>query len=415
MTYPPHHAPAPWPAGGPAHPTQVPPSMTPPGLVPGAGGMLAPPRRGHGVGTVVALVVLGVLVLVAIAVIGLQIGLAALPLAGILAFVPLALVLLAIRWVDRWEPEPWQALAVAFGWGASVSVLVALVLNTGAMMVLVAAGESALTADILGAAVVAPVTEESIKALGVLLVFLVWRRSFDGPVDGLVYAATVAAGFAFVENILYFGSTMAATQGIPGGGEAVVTIFLMRGVMSPFAHLLFTACTGLALGIAAEQRNRWAWLWLFPLGVLVAMVLHGLWNGSAMMGDGSGFIVMYVVFQVPLFLATVGLAFWLRRREARVVRQRLSEYAASWWFAPAEVVMLASLGERRRARAWAAGRGGPEGKAAMAHFQRVATRLAYLRHRAQTHRADLRAAHDENAALEDMLTARQRLQRALAV
>lgn len=72
MTYPPHHAPAPWPGGGgPAHPTAVPPSMTPPGLVPGAGGMLAPPRRGHGVGTVVALVLLGVLVLVAIAVIGL--------------------------------------------------------------------------------------------------------------------------------------------------------------------------------------------------------------------------------------------------------------------------------------------------------------------------------------------------------
>ena len=31
------------------------------------------------------------------------------------------------------------------------------------------------------------------------------------------------------------------------------------------------------------------------------------------------------------------------------MRQRLSEYAAAWWFAPAEVVMLASLGERRRA------------------------------------------------------------------
>ncbi|MBX9246044.1 PrsW family intramembrane metalloprotease [Actinotalea ferrariae] len=417
MSYPmqPAAAPAPWPGGHPAQPTAVPAAMAPPGVVPAAGGMLAPPRRGPGVGTAIALVALGILVLVAIGVIGMQIGISALPVAAVLAFVPLALVLLAVRWVDRWEPEPWQALAVAFGWGASVSVLVALVLNTGAMMALVATGSSALQADIIGAAVVAPITEESIKALGVLIVFLVWRRSFDGPVDGLVYAATVAAGFAFVENILYFGSTMAATEGIPGGGSAVVSIFLMRGVMSPFAHLLFTACTGLALGIAAERRSRWAWLWLFPIGVFLAMVLHGLWNGSAMMGDGSGFLVMYGLFQVPLFLATVGLAFWLRRREARVLRQRLSEYAASWWFAPAEVVMLASLGERRRARTWAASRGGPEAKAAMAHFQRVATRLAYLRNRAQTNRADLRAAQDESAALNDLVAARHRLQRALAV
>lgn len=416
MTHPVPQPPARWPAAAPPRPTAVPVAMTPPGMVPSQGGVLAPPRRGPGAGAAVAVVVLGVLVLVAIGVVGLQIGIDALPLAAVLAFVPLVLVLLAVRWVDRWEPEPWQALAVAFGWGASVSVLVALVLNTGAMMALVASGASSVAADVLGAAVVAPVVEESIKALGVLLVLLVWRRHFDGPVDGLVYAATVAAGFAFVENILYFGSTMASVEGVPGGGSAVVTIFLMRGVMSPFAHLLFTACTGLALGIAAERSGRWAWVWIMPVGLAVAIVLHALWNGSAMTGgDGGGFLTLYVAFQVPLFVGTVALVVWLRRREARVVRQRLSEYAAAWWFAPAEVAMLSSLGNRRRARVWAAARGGSEGRAAMTHFQRTATRLAYQRNRAQTHRADLRAAQDEDAALGDLLAARHRLQRALAV
>ena len=32
------------------------------------------------------------------------------------------------------------------------------------------------------------------------------RREFDGVVDGVVYAGLVAAGFAFTENILYFGA-----------------------------------------------------------------------------------------------------------------------------------------------------------------------------------------------------------------
>lgn len=396
------------PAGPVPAPTVAPQSMAPPGVSP------VVRRRGqHGVGTAAAIVVLGILVLVALGVIGAQIGADALPLAGVLALVPLALVMLAVRWVDRWEPEPWQALAVAFGWGASVSVLVALVLNTGVMLVMVAAGSTGTAAQVWGATAVAPVVEEGIKALGVLLIFLVWRRSFNGPVDGLVYAATVAAGFAFVENILYFGSTMAATAGTDGGGDAVVAVFMMRGLMSPFAHLLFTACTGLALGTAAE-RSRFAWLWAFPVGLVFAIVLHGLWNGSTFVGDGTGFITLYILFQVPLFLCTVGLAFWLRRREARVVRERLSEYAAALWFAPAEVTMLSSLRARRQARAWAAGRGGREAKQAMAHFQVVATRLAYLRHRAQTRRADLRAARDESHALTELVAARARLHRALA-
>ena len=40
-----------------------------------------------------------------------------------------------------------------------------------------------------------------------LLIFR--RREFDGIVDGIVYAGLVAAGFAFTENILYFGRAFA--------------------------------------------------------------------------------------------------------------------------------------------------------------------------------------------------------------
>ena len=376
-----------------------------------------PPRRFSqaGIGSAVAVVVLGLLAIVAVGVVGLSVGVDALPGASVLALVPLGVVLLAVRWVDRWEREPWQALAVAFGWGASVSVLVALVLNTGAQLVLLAGGSTMQTATVWGAAVVAPVVEESIKAAGVLLVFLVWRRTFDGPVDGLVYAATVAAGFAFVENILYFGSAMVESAGMADAGDAVVMTFLMRAVMSPFAHLLFTACTGLALGLAARSRSAYAWVWAFPLGLALAMVLHGLWNGSAMLSSQSAFFVLYVLFQIPLFLAVVAMAFWLRRQEAGVVRTRLTEYANAGWFAPAEVAMLASLRERRRARRWAAGRGGARTRRAMHDFQLAATRLAYQRNRILTRRADRGALLDEGLLLGEVNAARLELRSSLAV
>lgn len=375
-----------------------------------------PPRRfgQPGIGAIVSLVLLGLLLLVALGVIGANIGVEALPAASLLAMVPLIGVMLAVLWIDRWEREPWQALAVAFGWGASVSVLVALVLNTGAQMVLYAVGGSEQSTALYGAAVVAPIVEESIKALGVLLIFLVWRRSFDGPVDGLVYAATVAAGFAFVENILYFGTTMAETAGTGSGGSAVATVFMLRAVMSPFAHLLFTACTGLALGLAARARSRNAWLLAFPLGLLVAMILHALWNGSAMMNSDSGFFVVYGLFQVPLFLGTIALAFWLRRQESTLVRTRLGEYAASGWFAAPEVTMLSSLRERRLARAWAAQRGGGAGKKAMKAFQLASTRLAYQRHRILTQRVDHRTIVDEGVLLGEVNAARHGLMTSLA-
>ncbi len=47
-----------------------------------------------------------------------------------LAFIPLAVVLLGIRWVDRWEPEPHATLVAAFLWGAGVATAISLIFNT---------------------------------------------------------------------------------------------------------------------------------------------------------------------------------------------------------------------------------------------------------------------------------------------
>lgn len=366
------------------------------------------PQRGWG--TVVAIAVLGVLALVALAVIAVEVGAALVPVAAGLALVPLVAVLGAVRWVDRWEPEPVPAIVVAFLWGASVSVLVALALNTGAMVLLLAAGQGEATASAAGAVVVAPVVEETVKGLGVLLIFLVWRRSFDGPVDGLVYAAVVAAGFAFVENFLYFGAALQE----PGTG-AIATVFVMRAVMSPFAHVLFTAAMGLALGYASQARSRGAWALALPVGWLVAVGLHALWNGSALLNQGEMFLVLYVLVQLPLFLGVLGLAVWVRAREGAMIRSQLVDYARAGWFTPQEVAMIGNLGERGRARRWAAGRGGRPGRRAMRDFQEVATRLAHARNRVLRGRVDRTTAADQHRLLQDLLAARAVLVRALTV
>ncbi len=293
------------------------------------------------------------------------------------ALVPLSIVMAAVFWLDRWEPEPRRVLVGMFLWGAGVSTASALGLNTLLSRVALEVTDDTGVAGVLSVAVIAPVVEETLKGAGLLGLFLVSRRLIDGPVDGVVYAATIAAGFAFTENILYFarGDTAAAL------GE----VFFARAVVSPFAHILFTTCMGLAIGLAAVRARRSTVVFLvFPIGWLAAAGLHALWNFTALLGET--FLVVYLALQVPLFIAFLVLGIWLRHHEKRMLRARLGEYAQFGWFAPHEVAMLASLRRRADAVRWA-GLYGVRAKEAMVQFQRNATRLALLRNRALRERA----------------------------
>jgi RsiW-degrading membrane proteinase PrsW (M82 family) len=364
-----------------------------------------PPRRQRRVGTVVA------------AVVGIAIGAAALlfvllylllflgpqlvVVGGIMAFVPLAIVLLGLRWIDRWEPEPRSALIFAFLWGAGVSVVLALLVDAEIQAMIASSGGDPAAFEFVGAAIQAPIVEEFGKGLGLLLLFWFGRRHFDGPVDGIVYAAAVAAGFAFTENIQYFGIALAESGGsIAGVGE----IFVIRGLMSPFAHVMFTAFTGLALGIAARRTNGVIGVFFFLLGLIPAVLLHAFWNGSLFfVYDFYGY---YALVQVPIFLLIVALVVMLRRAEAALTRQRLTEYAAAGWFAPEEVPALATPAGRRTAMAWARPRGLG---GAMKRYIRDATRLAFARHRIVTGRANIGAQADESVLLASILDSRRAL------
>ena len=217
-------------------------------------------------------------------------GVNAFAFGGIMALVPLAVVFFGVRWIDKWEPEPRAAVAFAFLWGAGVAVLLAILVGAEIDNVINSMGGPGPGYEFFGAAIQAPIVEEFGKGLGVLLIFLVARKHFDGPVDGIVYAAWVAGGFAFTENILYFGSQLVEAGGIDG---SVVQIFLVRGIMSPFAHVMFTAFVGIALGLAARRTNALGAIGFFLLGLIPAMLLHGFWNGALFfVSDFFGYYIL---------------------------------------------------------------------------------------------------------------------------
>jgi RsiW-degrading membrane proteinase PrsW (M82 family) len=301
-----------------------------------------------------------------------------------LALLPLPVVLAAFRWLDRYEPEPRSLLAFTFFWGATVAALVSATINTVSAVVVAGTGGGE-DGSVVTAVVVAPWVEEAAKGAAVLAVLLFRRREFDGIVDGIVFAGTVGVGFAFTENILYFGRAFlagSAELGLSGGVSAVGLTFLLRGVLAPFAHPLFTVMTGIGLGLAATARSAPV-RWVAPVvGYLAAVALHAAWNFSAV-GGLAGFLSGYVMVMVPAFVVVISVAVWLRRREGRVVARTLPAYVEAGWLAPEDVAMLSSLPARRQAVRWARGTLGEGFARAMRDFQVAATELAFLRERAE--------------------------------
>ncbi|MFE0522564.1 PrsW family intramembrane metalloprotease [Streptomyces sp. NPDC058954] len=307
-----------------------------------------------------------------------------------LAVLPVPLLIAAFRWLDRVAPGPWRNLLFSFAWGACAAALIAIVANSFATRWIATATADPSSADTLGATVIAPVVEESAKAAAVLLVFLFRRRDFTGIVDGVVIAGITATGFAFTENILYLGTAFGTDQLTGDRGIASVTAatFFVRVIMSPFAHPLFTVLSGIGFGLAATAADRQhARRVLIPLcGLLLAMGMHAMWNGSSTFGE-FGFFAVYAVFMVPAFGLLTWLVIWTRQRELRTVREELPAYAAAGWLTPAEPFALGSMRARRLARDYAAHHYGKPAAQAVLQYEAYATSLAFLRHRGRRGRA----------------------------
>lgn len=236
-----------------------------------------------------------------------------------LALVPLLFIVPVLAWFDRLEPEPWASRIHAFAWGGTISVLVASVAN---LTVLLTAGEA------WAAVASAPIAEETMKGLGIL--WAVRRREVDGPVDGIVYAGWVAAGFAMVENLEYFWA--ASEDGV------LAETFVARALVTPFAHPLFTVWIGLAIGLAVARRRRlpWAAWW----GWLIAVGLHAGWNGAIVAAIGAGddrIIVVAAGAFLVIFVLTVVLVLVVRRREKQLYLATMPYVASRYGMTMAEV------------------------------------------------------------------------------
>ncbi|MBI4702669.1 MAG: PrsW family intramembrane metalloprotease, partial [Deltaproteobacteria bacterium] len=267
--------------------------------------------------------------------------------------------------IDRFEPEPWWCLAMAWLWGIFGAGGIAMVINTlmghigGAV-----AGE--VGEQVMGAVISAPLVEESTKALAVLGMFLFLRRQFDGVVDGFIYASFAGLGFALSENISYYARGLLT--------DSLGFQVPLRGILRPWNHPFYAAITGIGLGIARETTKSWVKV-VAPVGCfLLAGTLHAVWNAhglvAALLGiGGAGPMVIMILLFFTMMLCLVGIVIYFVVREGRTLRSFLRDEVAMGTLTEDEVRLIVSPFGRLKARF------GPGGKTG-ADFVKAAVRLA---------------------------------------
>ncbi len=283
-----------------------------------------------------------------------------------LAALPVPVYLALALWLDRFEAEPGPVLLRAFLWGAIVALVVSLLANQAAFTML-AGVFGAATGDWLSGVLAAPVIEETAKGMALLLLFVHHDDEFDNVTDGVVYAAMVGLGFAMTENAVYYGRVWDTTS--------LSTVYVLRGVIGPFAHPLFTAMTGVGVGIARERHGSRG-TWAAPaIGFAVAVLLHSLWNAAA--SANLLFPAAYVIIMVPAFVAALIVVVRSTRREVAILRRHLGPFVEEGCLHAAEVERLCTLRGRVGALFGALRAGGLRGLARRRRFHDDVTHLAF--------------------------------------
>ncbi|MGJ3509969.1 PrsW family intramembrane metalloprotease [Enemella sp. A6] len=267
---------------------------------------------------------------------------------GLISLIPFALAFILS---DRWRPQRLWIWLLALGWGACVATFLSMQINTWAAGNLSIEGSGDPATASRAAIFVAPFVEEATKGSVLFLLAILLRYRWVSRLSAVSLAGLSAIGFAYVENILYYGRAYryaAETYGVASPDEALRQIFFLRGVMTPFAHPLFTIMIGIGLGLALRTKSKTVRILAPLVGFLAAAFLHMSFNATATLVQGPVLLMMWVT----ALLLVVRLAVMVVRevnKQGRLVHYRLTEYVQMGWLEPGDPDSVSGLRKRIRA------------------------------------------------------------------
>lgn len=249
------------------------------------------------------------------------------PLLGALffGFVPALINVAILNWLDRYEKEPKLLLAFMFFWGFVIAAGGAFVINTIGGLGVYMFTESESATDFVTASVFAPIVEESLKGLAVLIVFLFARKEFDSVLDGMIYAGIAALGFSATENAFYIYDRGFSES----GWEGFWFLVFIRVILVGWQHPFYTAFIGIGLAVSRNSRNGLV-KFLAPIaGWTVAVLSHSFHNTFAsLIGGLEGLAIGTFIDWSGWFFMLI-FAVWMIMREGKLLPKHLQEEVAA--------------------------------------------------------------------------------------
>jgi RsiW-degrading membrane proteinase PrsW (M82 family) len=210
-----------------------------------------------------------------------------------LALLPVLMFLAALRLLDSYKLVSLRTVGAALAAGA-VAAAICYGINTAIFRQLHDHQDRYIHFG-------APVVEELAK--GAFWVFLIATARVAFMVDSAICGFAIGAGFALVENVSYL-------EALQGRGFGV---WLLRGFGTAVMHG-GVAAIGAFLAVYLSETRQWRGARQFAPGLVVAMMLHSLFNQGVLSPAGSTAVTVAglpLIFIVVFYFSERSLHRWL--------------------------------------------------------------------------------------------------------
>ena len=282
-------------------------------------------------------------------------------------------------WLDRFRGSQPLVWLLTFLWGACASTWMSIYINTWASEMMSTTQADAFAGS-RGAVFSAPFSEELTKSTILILLVILWRNKIVSRMSIVTLAGLSAVGFAFTENIIYYGRVwMQATHDITiaDPDKTMMELVMLRGVYTSFGHPLFMLMTasGLAIGLGARSKIVRV---LAPLGgFMLGCAGHMLFNGLASTNPVENLKMPFYlalgligIIVISLIVSVIG--------NGQLIKARLRDFEREGWVTAREVEIFGGP-LRRMKLLWFSIFRGPKTWWRTSKLVRRVTELAYLR------------------------------------
>ncbi|MDO8620632.1 MAG: PrsW family glutamic-type intramembrane protease [bacterium] len=192
---------------------------------------------------------------------------------------------------DRLHPEPRSLIFLSFTWGMLV-VLLALPLEQWMWNI-----TSNMTLVIIGWAILEEVLKLVASYRGALR-----DRANNEPIDSLIYLITTALGFAALENTLFLAGVFKT-----GGFVDGLDLGILRFVGATLLHVVSSGALGFFLALGFYKRGSIKKIDA-GVGLVVAIILHVLFNLFILKSEGNGLytLTVFAFVWLAIILLLVG-------------------------------------------------------------------------------------------------------------